>query len=141
MTHPHPSLAGLVLCAPFCTHHTTGTHPCPLLRVTPPPFPPRAYAWCLPSPLPPGTNSKRQKKKPRTGGGGGELFAGDGLGKPGSGGEAGPGGGGGGGGGARPGAGGKAGRKGALGKAELNRVRRGGKGKSAFKSKKKHKRR
>ncbi|KIY93154.1 hypothetical protein MNEG_14810 [Monoraphidium neglectum] len=90
-----------------------------------------------------GTSAKkRPKKKAKTGG---DLFTGDGLNKPGGGGGAagsGAAGGAGGSGGAR---GGKAaGAKGAgkgLSRTELNRVKRGGKGKAAFKSKKRHKRR
>jgi ATP-dependent RNA helicase DDX27 len=85
------------------------------------------------------------KKKRKTGEGGqenGGLFSGDGLGKPGGGaaGSSSSGGSRGGEAGGRQ-VGKKKDRASRLPKAELNRLKRGGKGKKAFKSKKKHKRR
>jgi len=89
--------------------------------------------------LNPGTKSKHHKKKPRT-----DLFTGDGLNKPGSssGGSpaAGAAAGGGGGGGSAKGPKAKP-RLSAVDKTALNRIKRGGKGKKAFKSQKRHKRR
>ncbi|KAI8466360.1 MAG: P-loop containing nucleoside triphosphate hydrolase protein [Monoraphidium minutum] len=85
-----------------------------------------------------GTKTKsKPKKKAKT-----DLFSGDGLNKPTAGGAAA-----GGAGGAAGGAAGARGAKGgakkssSLSKTELNRVKRGGKGKGAFKSKRRHKRR
>ena len=94
--------------------------------------------------FPAGKTTKHSKKKRKTGDGGqedGGLFSGDGLSKP-----AGPigansssgGGKGGGTGGHRTG---KKERASQLSKVDINRLKRGGKGKKAFKSKKKHKRR
>jgi hypothetical protein len=82
-----------------------------------------------------GVSTSREKKKRKTGAG---LFSGDGISKADDGGAAGAGKGSSSGG-SKGGKDGKA--KSSLSKSELNRVKRGGKGKSSFKSKKKFKRR
>lgn len=77
-------------------------------------------------------STKHEKKKRKTSGGDG-LFSGDGTGKPDGSSNADK---------SAAASGGKGGKaKGNLNKSELNRIKRGGKGKSAFKSKKKFKRR
>jgi len=89
-----------------------------------------------------GVSTSHKKKKRKTGGAAdGGLFEGDGTGKtPGDGsGAAGGGAGGKGRGGSSGSAGGKA--RSNLSKTDLNKLKRGGKGKSSFKSKKKFKRR
>lgn len=81
-----------------------------------------------------GVSTSREKKKRKTGAG---LFSGDGISKADDGAAAGPGSKG-----SSSSKGGKDGKaKSSLSKSELNKVKRGGKGKSSFKSKKKFKRR
>lgn len=96
-----------------------------------------------------GVSTKHESKKRRKGGsgddaaltGGGDLFSGDGLGQTQRDGDRGGGSRGGGRGGSRGGSSRGGGKTGGLSRTELNRVKRGGKGKSSFKSKKKFKRR
>jgi ATP-dependent RNA helicase DDX27 len=97
------------------------------------------------SPCPAGVSTSHQKKKRKTGGaaagdaaagvdGQGGLFSGDGTGKGSGSGTAG-------GSKGRSSSGGSSAKGKSLSKTDLNRLKRGGKGKSSFKSKKKFKRR